>query len=1061
MLSSLSRPRSLSVRSLAVLLVGLVASGLCTSTAQAGTSAPGRIGGIVEDESGLPFAETTVRLIDSTETIIGQDTTDEQGRYGIDAPRGTYRLETEGKSDDLRTRIATVEVGADSQLDVVVADGVQREVRFDGTLTDTQGSPLVGATIKIENRTLLTTLITDSAGHFDGTLPAGRYPLVVKLPAPGGAELGPVRDFDLTRDRHENFQIAIADIDVTVRDPLGQPVPYIGVGISGGRGPYAENSEAVLHGGTTSSNFSGWVTADHAGRAHLAGVVGATVSVSAWAPTAQGNRPGITVGRSNTIDLTVTGISPTAPGGNVSHYFDVGTVTLPDGSVITDYSPPVLRAANGTETLQVEWSTGDTEWDDTEGEEHRLSVVDFRADRVPSPLDLRFPSEGFTVRVLDPTGQSVAGAMVTARSTATPDDPGGELFPGGPVSGYIYSRHFTGSDGTTVVPMLPGHPPTLQVNPPSDRGLPAELTPARGNSSAEVRLPGGITVTGAFRTPGGQPGAFRNATLVSTDGQVQRPLTFTDNGLSYKVIVPPGTYHLVTDTADHEPGGESDDHSSLDVESSPITITADRILDITFPAVRGGTVSFVDPTGRPYQGSFDAWADSGKDAIELAGGVRASGRTTFLFFGTTDSHGLDLFGPSTVTVNFQPEYGGAGIVLSGPLLKPGGRIVVAAAAGSDLAPPDGPTDVSAEQTGPGTLALRWTPPLENRGSTITGYRVELQPRGGGQVTAITTTGTSAVASGLTPGEAYYIQVNTLTSRGSGGQGSVYIVLDDRQPPSDPASTADTPSGGSSDQPAQKSGPGPTTVSPERTTNGYWALAADGQVYNFGAAPALGHTTLGAVDVEPTPEGRGYWTLNRNGAVRAFGDAAKLGDVDMTKLAKGEEPATLSATPSGQGYWVFTNRGRAIAFGDAPHLGDMSAKKLNGPVLGSVATPTGKGYYMVASDGGIFAFGDATFVGSMGGKPLNKPVQSLVPDSDGKGYWLVASDGGIFAFDAPFRGSMGGKPLNKPVVGMVRYGDGYLMVAADGGIFNFSSLPFSGSLGDKPPASPVVAVSAMP
>jgi hypothetical protein len=253
----------------------------------------------------------------------------------------------------------------------------------------------------------------------------------------------------------------------------------------------------------------------------------------------------------------------------------------------------------------------------------------------------------------------------------------------------------------------------------------------------------------------------------------------------------------------------------------------------------------------------------------------------------------------------------------------------------------------------------------------------------------------------------------------------------------------------------------TIATKPSSTSGYWALASNGSVYRFGDAPSLGNTSAGAVDLESTPTGKGYWTLNRSGVVQPFGDAAKLGDVDTTKLAKDEQPTSLSATPSGRGYWVFTNRGRAIAFGDAAFLGGMSAVKLNGPVLGSVATPSGKGYYMVASDGGIFAFGDAAFAGSMGGKKLNAPVQSLVPDADRKGYWLVASDGGIFAFDAPFRGSMGGTKLNKPVVGMVRYGDGYLMVGADGGIFNFSSLPFAGSLGDKPPASPVVAVAALP
>jgi hypothetical protein len=272
----------------------------------------------------------------------------------------------------------------------------------------------------------------------------------------------------------------------------------------------------------------------------------------------------------------------------------------------------------------------------------------------------------------------------------------------------------------------------------------------------------------------------------------------------------------------------------------------------------------------------------------------------------------------------------------------------------------------------------------------------------------------------------------------------------------------TPPGPTGLDPAPPAAAPPVAVSPPpNVPAGYWMLGADGAVYPFGAAKALGNGPAGveAVDVEPTPSGQGYWLLSADGKVSPHGDAVPLGSLDTRPLAADEHVTSLSATPSGKGYWVFTNRGRAVAFGDAAFLGDVSALRLNGPVLDSVATPTGRGYYMVASDGGIFAFGDARFSGSMGGRHLNAPVQSLVPDGDGSGYWLVASDGGIFAFDAPFRGSMGGTRLSRPVTGMVRYGDGYLMVAEDGGIFNFSDSPFAGSLGGHPPAHPIVSVAA--
>ena len=248
-------------------------------------------------------------------------------------------------------------------------------------------------------------------------------------------------------------------------------------------------------------------------------------------------------------------------------------------------------------------------------------------------------------------------------------------------------------------------------------------------------------------------------------------------------------------------------------------------------------------------------------------------------------------------------------------------------------------------------------------------------------------------------------------------------------------------------------------------SGYWTVAADGRVYDFGDASLLGDAAgmllQPAVDLEPAPAGTGYWIVDRHGAVFTFGTAAYHGGLTASSLRPGETVTSLSSTPDGAGYWLVTTAGRVFRFGSAQAFGDLATVTLNAPVLDSIPTPSGNGYYMVAADGGIFTFGDALYAGSTGGMTLNAPVQSLVPDPDGTGYWLVASDGGVFSFAAGFRGSLGGTPLNKPVTGMVPYGDGYLMVAEDGGIFNFSNLPFSGSLGGVVLTSPIVAVASLP
>ncbi len=286
------------------------------------------------------------------------------------------------------------------------------------------------------------------------------------------------------------------------------------------------------------------------------------------------------------------------------------------------------------------------------------------------------------------------------------------------------------------------------------------------------------------------------------------------------------------------------------------------------------------------------------------------------------------------------------------------------------------------------------------------------------------------------------------------------VVDLTAPPPTTATTTPTPTTATS-TPTTRGHP---VQASDAGRSGYWMVAADGEVYAFGDARALGDAALppgvDAVDIEPTPSGNGYWIVDSAGHVSAMGDARWMGNADAARLAVGEKVTSISATPTGDGYWLFTTRGRVLPRGDAAFHGDMSAIPLNGPVLDSVPSASGDGYYMVASDGGIFTFGDARFLGSMGDKKLNAPVQSLVPDGDGRGYWLVAADGGVFTFDAPFRGSMGDTRLNRPVTGMVRFGNGYLMVAEDGGIFDFSDREFFGSLGAHPPARPIVSVAAL-
>jgi len=244
--------------------------------------------------------------------------------------------------------------------------------------------------------------------------------------------------------------------------------------------------------------------------------------------------------------------------------------------------------------------------------------------------------------------------------------------------------------------------------------------------------------------------------------------------------------------------------------------------------------------------------------------------------------------------------------------------------------------------------------------------------------------------------------------------------------------------------------------------GYWSVASDGGIFNYGSAGFYGSTgsqRLNApmVGMAATPGGGGYWEVAANGGIFNEGNALFVGSADSVHL---NAPIVgMAATPDGGGYWLVAADGGIFNYGSAGFYGSAGSVHLNAPIVGMAATPDGGGYWLVAADGGVFSYGDASFYGSRGGQPLNAPIVGMAASASGLGYWLVASDGGIFSYgDAPFDGSRGGQPLNKPIVAIMSSfdGGGYWLVASDGGIFGYGDTGFYGSAGSLTLQAPVVS-----
>ena len=156
------------------------------------------------------------------------------------------------------------------------------------------------------------------------------------------------------------------------------------------------------------------------------------------------------------------------------------------------------------------------------------------------------------------------------------------------------------------------------------------------------------------------------------------------------------------------------------------------------------------------------------------------------------------------------------------------------------------------------------------------------------------------------------------------------------------------------------------------------MASDGGVFSYGDAAFHGSTgslklnqpvvgmaatpyVPGAGGAPASPAGLGYWLVAADGGIFNYGDAGFFGSTGGIKLNK--PIVGMAPTPDGKGYWLVASDGGVFNYGDAGFFGSASTLKLNQPIVGIAATPDGKGYWLVSADGGVYHFGTAGSFGS--------------------------------------------------------------------------------------------------